>query len=253
MNNGAITRWRAAAIHLSLSAVIAIAVLSAIYLVWYPGALFDVAGGFALFLLIAGVDVTIGPLVTLIIFRQGKKGLKFDLATIAVAQFAALLYGTSVLYESRPAWIVFVVDRFELVRANDILPQERPKAKPPFDVLPLTGPRVVGVRLPTDPEARFLLGFSGIAGRDVQDYPQYFVPYALVRSQVAARAKPYGDLRRFNPGAETRIAALPGKWGRAPGDLGFVPMRAGKADLTALVDRKTGDYLGTSSLHPWQY
>jgi len=253
MNNGVITRWRAAAVHLGLSALIACAVLSAIYFLWYPGALFGAAGGLALFLLIAGVDVATGPLITLIIFRQGKKGLRFDLAAIAVLQVAALSYGTWVLYESRPVWIAFVVDRFELVRANEVLPEGRAKAKPPYDELSLTGPRLVGTARPKDPDEQFRVAMTALQGIDLQRYPQHYVPYADVAAAVVAHAKPLAELNRFNPGAAARVAALPARLGVKEGDVGFLPMRAGKKDLTALVDRRTGRYLGTSELKPWEY
>jgi hypothetical protein len=253
MNNGVITRWRAAAIHLGLSALAACAVLSTIYFFWYPGALFNAAGGLLLFLLITGVNVASGPRITLIIFRQGKKGLRFDLATIALLQLAALSYGTWVLYQSRPVWIAFVVDRFELVRANEVPAEERAKAKPPYDQLPLSGPRVIGVRKPKDPNEQFRVAMSALQGHDLQGYPQYYVPYADVAQQVVAAATPVAQLSRFNPDAGASIAALPTKFGVKDQDLGFLPMRAGKKDLTVLVDRRTGRYLGTSELKPWQY
>lgn len=253
MNNRVISRWQAAAIHLGLSAVVATLALSAIRLVWYPGALFGAAGGLTLFLLIAGVDVSTGPLITLVIFRQGKKGLAFDLATIAVLQLGALSYGAWVLFESRPAWIAFTVDRFELVRANDVPPDERRKAKPPYDRLPITGPQIVGVEVPKNPDEQFRVAMSAMSGQDVQDYPQYYVPYSRLAAKAAAVAKPVAELRRFNPASEEAIAALPAKFGVTEQDLGFLPMRAGKNDLTVLVDRKTGRYVGTSELKPWQY
>ncbi|MEO7743376.1 MAG: creatininase family protein [Usitatibacter sp.] len=87
---------------------------------WFPQPLFRGAGGRDLFLVLALVDVTIGPLITLVIFKPGKPGLKFDLATIAVLQLAALSYGTHVLFEARPVWVVFLKDRFDLIRANQI-------------------------------------------------------------------------------------------------------------------------------------
>lgn len=253
MNNRVVSRWRAAAIHVGLSAIIAMLALAAIRLVWYPGVLFSAAGGLKLFLLIAGVDVATGPLMTLIIFRQGKKGLAFDLAAIAVLQVAALSYGVWVLYESRPAWIVFTVDRFELVRANDVLPEERAKAKPPYDGLPVTGPPLVGVELPKDPAEQFRVGMSAMGGHDLQDYPQYYVPYSRLAAKAAAKAKPLAELRGFNPGAGEEIAALPAEFRVKEEDLGFLPMRAGEKDLTVLVDRKTGRYVGAIKLKPWQY
>jgi hypothetical protein len=51
------------------------------------------AGAEGLLLLMAGIDIVVGPLLTLIVFKAGKKGLKFDLALIALAQAAFLAYG----------------------------------------------------------------------------------------------------------------------------------------------------------------
>ena len=54
------SRFRAALIHLSLSALVAALTFAIIYLLWFPGALFAAAGGLKLFFLIVGVDVKIG-------------------------------------------------------------------------------------------------------------------------------------------------------------------------------------------------
>ena len=253
MAHSRMTRGRAAAIHLALSALIATAVFAVIFFVWYPGPLFGAAGGRDLFLLIACVDVTIGPLITFIIFVPGKRGLVFDLWVIAILQAAALSYGTWVLYESRPAWIAFVYDRFEIVRANMILEPEREKAKPPFNEKPITGPRLIGTRRPTDPNDQLRIGTTALQGFDLQSYPQYYVEYDKVRDEVRARHKPLSKLRELNPEAKAAIDALPAKYGRDAAVLAYFPMRAGSKDLTAIVDSKTGDYLGIEQLQPWGY
>jgi hypothetical protein len=203
--------------------------------------------------LIACIDVTVGPLVTLIIYRPGKRGLKFDLAFIAIVQVTALCYGAFVLFESRPVWIVYVKDRYELVRADEILDTDREKARPPFDALSITGPRLVGAELPTDPAEQLRVFLSAAAGRDVQVYPQFYVPYGRARAEVIAHAKPISSLRSLNPGKVARIDALPAKLDRPEARLGFLPMRAGKRDLTVIVDRSNGDYLGNFELRPWKY
>lgn len=253
MKNTPINRWQAAPIHLAISATIAAIVFAIAYFVWYPGAMFDAAGGRDLFLLIACVDVTVGPLVTLIIYRPGKRGLKFDLAVIAIVQFSALCYGAYVLFEARPAWIVYVKDRYELVRANQIADAERAKAKPPFDALSITGPRLVAAELPKDPSEQLRIMLTAAAGQDVQTYPQYYVAYDRVLPEVIAHAKPLSALRKLNPGAVERIDALPKKLGLPQDRVGFLPMRAGKRDLTVIVDRSNGDYLGNFNFRPWQY
>lgn len=246
-------RWSAAPMHLALSALVASLVFAVIYFVWYTGALFGTAGGRTLFFLIAGVDVIVGPLITLIVFRPGKKGLKLDLVIIAILQAVALSYGVWVLFESRPAWIVYVKDRYELVRATQILDAEREKAKPPYDGLPITGPKLVGARMPTDPSEQLRIALTAARGQDVQTYPQYLVPYDTVRKQVEAHAQPLSRLRELNPARRSLIDALPAELHRSETDLGFLPMRAGKSDLTVIVDRRNGDFLEIEPLRPWEY
>jgi hypothetical protein len=248
-------RYRAGLTHLAISAAIATLVFLAIYLVWFPDVLFEGAGGRDLFLLIACVDVTLGPLITFIVFVPGKKGLKFDLVVIGALQLAALSYGVWVLFEARPVYIVFVQDRFELVRANEISDEslKRGQAKG-MGSLPLTGPRTYGARLPSDPAEALRLGMSAAAGgADVQGNPEYYVPFDDVRQAVRAHGKPVAQLREFNrdrPGEVDRVIA---SIGRKEDGLLYLPMRAGKRDLTVLVDAKTGSIARIAQLRPWQY
>jgi len=245
-------RVRAALIHLTLSAAIAALVFLPLYFYWYPDVLFESAGGRDLFFLIVSVDVTIGPLITLIIFKPGKWGLLFDLVVIGILQSAALTYGVWVLFESRPVYIAYVLDRFELVRANGFPEGELEKAhKSGYDSFSWTGPKLIGVKLPTDPDENFKLGISGMAGVDAQYYPRYYVPYDEVRGQVKAKAQPIAVLRKRNPKRNPQIDQAIASTGRKEADLGFIPMRAGKVDLAVFVDPKDGDFLKISSLNPW--
>ncbi len=74
------SRWKAAGIHLSISILIGLVVGALLFGVWYPPPFFHAAGADMLVLLLVGVDVVLGPLLTLIVFKSGKRGLKFDLA-----------------------------------------------------------------------------------------------------------------------------------------------------------------------------
>jgi hypothetical protein len=247
-------RFQAGAAHLGISAAVAGAIFLPIYFVWYPDVLFQSAGGRELFLLVAGVDVTLGPLITTLVYRRGKRGMKFDLAVIAILQVAALAYGVSVLYESRPAYIVFVKDRFDLVRANTIAQDSLGKARvEDRERVPFTGPRVVGARLPEDADERFKLALSGMGGTDVQAYPEYHVPYEQVRLEAAAAGRPLAALRELNPEKSAEIDRMVAALGREEGRLRFLPTRAGKIDLTAIVDGESGELLRLAALRPWQY
>src|SRR5262249_31768987 len=93
MNFARFTRWQAAPIHLLISAAIATAVVSSMLLLWYPRPFFAAAGGATLLVLLIGVDVVLGPLLTLVVYDPRKKTLALDLAIIAALQLAALAYG----------------------------------------------------------------------------------------------------------------------------------------------------------------
>jgi hypothetical protein len=245
-------RISAALIHLSISATIAFLVFLAIYFVWYPHVLFEGAGGKELFLLIVGVDVTVGPLATLVIYKPGKWGLKFDLVCIAIVQLSALVYGVHVMFEARPVYIAFVVDRFAIVRANGFPPGalEKGHAKG-YDDLSWTGPKFVGVKLPTNPDEQFKVMISGFGGTDAEYYPQYYVPYDDVRKFVQAAGLPLATLRKRNPERLADIDAAVLSTGHKEDDLRFLPMRSDKKDLTVFVDKATGDVLKITSLVPW--
>jgi hypothetical protein len=249
----AMNRYRAALTHFGLSLLVVGTVFVLVYFLWFPGPLFRGAGGRDLFLVLAMVDVTIGPLITLIIFRAGKRGLKFDLAVIALVQVAALAYGTHVVFEARPVWTVFLKDRFDLIRANDVDRESRMKAKPEFQALSLSGPRVAAARIPADPDERFRTMLSGFAGLDVSAYPQHYVPYADARAQALAKAKPFRELRILNPGADHRLDRELARLGRKEAEVAFLPLRSGKNDLCVLVDAKTGDMLKIADFKPWKY
>jgi hypothetical protein len=132
------TRWQAAPIHLLISAVIATLVVGTMLLVWYPQPYFLAAGGITLVLLLVGVDVVLGPLLTLIVFDPKKKSLKIDLAIIAALQLAALAYGGWTMFSARPVYVAFAGDRFHLVAANEISPADLDKAAMEYRSLPLS-------------------------------------------------------------------------------------------------------------------
>jgi hypothetical protein len=247
-------RYRAAAAYLAATTVIATLAFCWIRFVWYPDALFERFGGRELFLLIAGVDLVLGPLIVFIIFVPGKKGLVFDLVVVAMIQVCALGYGVWVLFESRPAYVVFVKDRFEIVRANHLPELELRRAKDtPFGSLPLAGPRVVGARMPTDIEEVNRLAFAAASGVDLHFFPRYYVKFDEVRQEVRGYARPIAKLRPLNPEASSEIDAIVADLGKGEAGIAFLPVRAGKVDLTAIVDAGKGDLLRLTALRPWEY
>ena len=143
MSRPTISRQKAFSIHLIISATIAASVIALTLLLWYKPPFFSALGGKHILLILLGVDVTLGPLITLIIFNpmKSRKALTFDLSVIAVLQSAALIYGMSVLFHARPVFVVFSEGSFDLITANMLSKQDIVQAKyPEYRSLPLRKP-----------------------------------------------------------------------------------------------------------------
>jgi hypothetical protein len=243
------SRWRASGTHLLLSAAIAAAVLAFMLSVWYPGPLFEAAGGSHLIFILVGVDVTLGPLITLIIFKSGKPGLKFDLAVIALVQLSALAYGMHTVYLARPVYLVFTKDRFDLVSAKDLDPEDLQKAtRPEFDHLPFGRPRYIAAVPPSDPKAREKILMSSLEGKDLQMFPQYYVPYEQEIPSALARAQPLALLLKRDP---ERVRRGLKAAGRSQESVRFLPLRGMQADGAVLLDATTGAPLEIVLVDPW--
>src|SRR5688572_25117692 len=133
------SRWKAGCIHLALSALVILSLLGLVLWLWYPPALLHMSGVDRLIVLIAVVDLTVGPVLTTVVYRAGKPGLRFDLTVIACLQLLLLGYGMTVLSKTRPVYLVGAIDRFELVTAKDISEEDIALASPPYRTLSWTG------------------------------------------------------------------------------------------------------------------
>ena len=105
-------RWQACAIHFSISLAVFLVLLAIILRLWYPGILFSVDGGWAGLRIVVGVDLVLGPLLTLVVFKVGKPGLIFDLSCIVLAQISCMAAGMWIVYEERPIALVLAYDTF---------------------------------------------------------------------------------------------------------------------------------------------
>jgi len=245
-------RWRASGIHLLLSCLIAATVVALVAFVWYPSPYFEAMGGGMLLRLLIGVDVILGPLITLIIFDPRKPRLKFDLAAVAVLQLAALAYGSYIMFEARPVYNVFVKDRFETIPANDLDGESLARAGSEYRDLPLAGPRVVAASPPTNPEESLKIAMGAMAGgNDIAKMPHLYKPYAAAAADVARAAKPLQGISRQGQVEARAVTDFVSAHGNNASDLGYLPVRARNKDFAMIVDRKTGQIVGSLAVNPW--
>lgn len=247
-------RLRAGGIHLAVSALIAIAAMALVFLVWYPGALARAQGVNLLVLVLISVDVALGPLITTLIFDLEKswKLLRLDLSIVGAVQLGALVYGMHAIAQGRPAYLVFVVDRFEVVGAGQVDPASLGRARTAGAAgLSWMGPKTVAARLPDDQEIRNAVLLSSVSGGpDLSQLPEWYVPFETEKDMVLARLRPLVELRKLNDMSEASWRNFLAEFGGDEQALGYLPMSAKSKDGAVIVGARTGKILGVRLLLP---
>jgi hypothetical protein len=240
-------RYRASATHFALSLLLGAALLAMFWFVWYPAPTLLAIGGHEIFLLILGIDVVLGPLLTLIVFKSGKKSLKFDLAVIAIMQVSALIYGVSVLLEGRPAYVAALGDRFQVVQSVEVTDANLEKSK---RTLPWWGPIWVGTKAP---EGRY----DTDAVEDVErvgggrgHFPQLHVPYDLMVPEVLKKSLPISTLKSANPTKVQDVDAWLASRGYNDRSAVYQPLLVRASRFAIILDAKDGKVIGISPFKP---
>ncbi len=243
------TRSRAALLHLIVSATIVGTALAIVFLVWYPGYLFTLSGAISPVLVMIGVDVTLGPLLTFIVFKPGKPGLKFDMAFIFTVQIIALGYGTLTLFNERPHFFVFAQDSFTAISAQQV-DMDALRYEELWDK-PLIGPINTFARMPEDPAERNRL-FESVMFEgqpDLERRAEYYEPYANGLDTLRAVAKP---LELIEPGTEEEQQAFARLKARyAEGSILLVPARTFKEDYSVVLDAESLEPIDIVRIDIW--
>lgn len=240
-------RLRAAGLHFTSTVIVASLVAAIVFLLWYPWPYSEVSGGVGLFLLVVGVDVVLGPLITLVVFdiRKPRAELWRDMSVVVVLQLAGLIYGAHTVFEARPVVMALEGDRFRTVIAADVVRDELPRAPASLRSLSLTGPTLVSTRDPKEGDEKFDAIASALSGADLGMRPSYWLPWdAKARAQALKVGKPVTELlaRRAAQAAVLRDAVA--KTGRPIEQLIYIPLLARRTDWSVLLDKTTGDPVG---------
>lgn len=227
---------RAAGVHLILSIIVAGLAAALVFLLWFPGVYQHLSGGRELFILIVIVDIVMGPLLTFVAFnlRKGWPHVRRDLVVIGTLQFAALLYGLHTVYIARPVAMVFELDRFRVVTAFDVHQPDLPKAQPPYQTMPMTGPLLLGTRDIQPGDERNEAIFLGLEGIDIGMRPNFWVPYEQSRLAVQKAARPLSVLLEKYPERADSVRTRLAEKGENERTTSFVPVLA-RSDWVALV------------------
>ncbi len=240
-------RLKAFVIHLAISGLIALAVIGLVFFIWYPAPLHTAVGVTQIFLILLAVDVVLGPLLTLLVYKAGKKTLVMDLTVIALLQLSALAYGVWTVAEGRPAWLVFAVDRFELVRVLDIDERKLEQADLAYRQPSLLGPQWVTASNPADSDERNdLILESVFGGADLAQRPNLYQPLSAQKDAIAQGVLALSKLSEFN--TAEHVNALLAQHPRADA---WLPLRANNQDMVVLMHKASAEVVAIVDLRPW--
>lgn len=170
------SRYQAFAIHFGISFLIFLGLAAVILTWWYPGIFFDIDGGWEGIRMIALVDLVLGPILTLMVYRHGKPGLKMDLTLIGLFQMICLSSGIWIVHNERPLAMVMVDNTFFSMSADDYL---REGVTPPdLSRFSDRGPKWVTVDVPDDVYKSSDFRRAAMdAQRSLRTYEDHYIPF----------------------------------------------------------------------------
>lgn len=230
------SRIKAASVHLLISVVVFALFLSMVFFIWYAYP-FNITQGVAdIVYLMAGIDIVLGPLLTLVVFNTAKKSLKFDLSVIGLVQIAALVYGGYTIYSERPAWIAFAKDRFEVVGLLEI-----DAAKIPDQSLTVgffDKPKMVYVEPPTGEQANEILFDALAGGNDIDRTPSLYRQIEPNEDIVIEATKSFNE----HPELKNDPNAVNLKW---------LPLKGKLKSITVILNPMKKDIVEYRMISPW--
>ena len=237
---------------LALSLAVLALLCGVVGLAWYPGLHWQMAGVSKQLLILVGAVLVIGVGLSTLVYRPGKRGMTLDLVIIVLVELAAIVYVGSLLYERRPQYLVFVIDRFQVVGADQVT--DHAYRFPELDTSQLIGPILARAQFPDDPAERAAVKkgifFDGHPDIDVR--PDHWYPWQSGVPSVLAAAGSLSEFRRRGD----RHEAVVDKWLSAQAadvdDYLVLPVAGKISDATALVDPATGYPVAMLNIDPWQ-
>ena len=166
-------RIRAARTHLwpTLLVLGLLAVLIGFFWFPFPFLQFEGSVKFSLLLVVAGA--LLGPVLTFVVYKTDTRQFRSDVTVVILIQVAAVAWGMHSLYVMRPYFMVFTVDRFEVLTQREVNAWEI--MDPRFLDKPANGPILLYATMPTDKQTyQRLLKEIMFDGRpDLQFRPQF--------------------------------------------------------------------------------
>jgi len=247
-----VNRFQAFAVHLTTSAIIVGLFLGLTFFVLYPAPLFQVEGAWLAIQVLLGVDIVLGPLLTLIVFKPGKPGLKYDMAMIIAVQLSAFIYGANVVISERPAIVSFAVDRFVVIAAAETEEMAMDKIDSEQVDLKAIGPTYVYAQMPENPAENDLV-FGPLEGKpDLERRPEF---YSDLHANIAKSFDQAMDLEKYVEkfeDARGKVENYLTASGKSYADIAAYPVSGKHHDMVIVVDKQSKQLAGFIDIYPWR-
>lgn len=250
-------RYQAVAVHLIVSIPFMVGMLYLVLTRWQPEPYLTADGGWIMLGVLALTFIGAGPLLTLMIYKPGKKGLVFDLVVIAIVQSFVLCYGAYKFYQERPVLLVFAIDRFTLVSSNDVNLSELKKVKSRAKAgsgheYATRGPLMVFAKLPeSDAERTSLLKDVMKGEPDLEFRPARYRDYYSNLDTVLQRSFDLGTLSQRSTVNREKIAAFNSDHCVTTGECAYFPLIGKARDMMLVIKRDDGSVIGAIDINPW--
>jgi hypothetical protein len=235
-------RLKALGLHLLASTVALSSILGTLYFGWYRWPGWHLADVAHVVIVMAGVDIVIGPLLTFVIARSSKprRELARDIAMIVTVQLFALIYGAVSLWHGRPLYYAFSENVLQLVQAYDIdadelalARQRKPELAPHWYSLP----RWIWAPLPQDVGERGKIVASAIGGGDdVISMPRYYQPWERGLPALRAQLKKVDNVGYFSAAEKKALKEHMRATGLSTDQLNSIPLTGRGHPLLAVFD-----------------
>jgi len=232
--------------HLVASIFVAMCTACIVFMFWYPYPLNIAVGVTHIFLMMLGIDMVLGPFFSWLVYKEGKKSLKFDLTIIILIQVLALGFGLYKIADGRPVWIVFNVDRFELVKNNEIVIQNITKVSEQFHNNSYFKPQFAATQFASDAKTRTSdLMNEVLNGVSIAQRPERYIPLEKAKNQILKRGQSLDLLNKYNN--KLQVQQILSQYSDAKT---YLPLAATKQDMTVLLNSQ-GDIIKIVDLRPW--
>ena len=173
--------------HLLLSLLIALVLAFVVFEIWYPAPLTKATGITKIFIMMLVIDVTIGPLLTFLVYKKGKKTLKMDLFVIVLLQISAIFYGMFFVAEGRPAWLVQVNDRVIVISPSIALDKNNQSIDKRFMQQNWGKPKWATVKFSNDTDAFNIQLDEDVRGKGIVYQPEGYQAYDAKEAKKHAK------------------------------------------------------------------